>query len=219
MSAWQGGRVDGPREPVTADAPDGTDPSVARLDKNMVSSVVDTLGWNGIPVALADVVPVWAWVAVDPFEHRRRAGRGAIGRIEELHRLANLPHRLDVPDDGNRYPVASVVRTHAGVRRVIQSPARIHGVLAGPGPWERTAELLGDYVTIAPRVAIVDPESVERDELRCEALLWGVGLMTDTGLVTRPEHPVLEPGTYQWWQEERAYDAWLRSATTSESVA
>jgi hypothetical protein len=193
--------------------------SVAPLGRAVVSAVGDALGWSGVPVALADGVPVWAWVSVDPFEHSRREGRGAIGRIEDIHRLAGLPHHLDVPNDGNGYPAASVVKTSVGVRRVVQSPARIHGVVAGPGPWERTADVLGDYVTIAPRVAIVDRASVERDELRCEALLWGVGLMTDGGLVAWPEPPVLEPGSYQWWQEERAYDAWLRAGTTSESVA
>lgn len=179
--------------------------------------VGDTFGWPGDRVeALDGPVRLQLWVTVDASEHERRASFGAISSLRTVAALASLPHQqpvaaasLDTRLRGRlrRLPQTLVDRSGIAVVRQARVPARIHGVAARGPTWERTAEALGAYVTVAQRVAAV--ERID-DQVRGEALVWGIGLLdAANSVISEPRPPTIEVGPYQWWLAEQAYSYWL----------
>ena len=186
------------------------------------------LRWPGDPVAIPGLEgPVAAVVDIDENEHeaRRGAGLSALLDLRSLAALWELPHRIPIADQvlsstlttrlGGVPPWAAVVRDHT-IERLVRPPVRISGVVANAATWRRSATALGAFVTVAPRVALVaecDPVTVD---VHAEALVWEVGLFREglgPELLVEPGPPQVEHGPFQWWLAERAYAAWLGTAT------
>lgn len=175
-------------------------------------------------------VPIAAFALIDETEHeaRRRSANRAILGLRSLAALCELPHRIPVPQASLSPAVRKELAqlpgwaVHLGgnvAERRVNTPVRLAGVIAAATRWQAAGAILGEFVTVAPRVAVLRAGEPLRPEVHAEAMLWDIGLVREGDVpevLLEPGPPSIEHGPFQWWLAERTYAAWLSNEAAKE---
>ncbi|MGD0561175.1 MAG: hypothetical protein ABSA93_40155 [Streptosporangiaceae bacterium] len=124
---------------------------------------------------------------VDAAEHdrRRKAGLGAVTRLEWLDTLMAMPVGLPVPLQSmtiteqktmQRLPPGCLDYRQSGVIRRLARPIGMYLVIVDDADWRRGLVRSGAYIGCT-RILAVPPTVAGLDEAALEADYWGVGLM------------------------------------------
>jgi hypothetical protein len=196
--------------------------------------IAQRLGFGGVAVDVTiERLPLTLFVRVDDAEHDRRQSCGLAACTDQasLCALNELPAGFDLSIAGlppevrallQRLPNAVITTNRDVVRRNVQPPVHINAAFARGRQWQRVERALGPFVTVCPRIAVLEKRPRLDSVAMAEAAVYGIGLIAadDDGLavLALPKTPTREFGAYQWRLAEVAYDAWLATYLPKTSL-